>query len=541
MSFKPKPPRPMPEKLAELGDKLLQPDSPYRLVGEQLYEQYDEADYVDLYHAEGKPAISPVLLAFVTAFQYMENLSDRQAAEAVRMRLDWKYALHLPLDYGGFNYSVLSEFRDRVIRHQAEERLFERQLEQLDGLGLIKRRGRQRTDSLAVLTKVRDLNRLELVVETLRLAVRALVAADPVWTRATVPPTWEERYGRRCIAARLSKDERQTLASEVGQDGQWLLGRLQTTTSPVALRELPEVQTLSTVWDQQFEVQEGKVVFQTPGPYDGTTRIQTPHDSESRYSKKGDQSWVGDKLQVTETDDEGYPHLLSDIAMTSSVETDVAALEGIQGRLEARGLLPKEHLVDMGYISGANLASSQERGVDLIGPVPKAQSPQARMPDGITQDQFRVDQEANVAICPAGQTSNHGIQHSSGGTQFRFRKDVCQNCPFRSRCCSGKSGRTITISPHRHLLQAARARQETEDFKVFYRQHRGGVEGCLSAIVRGHGIRKKRYIGSAKGHLQAMFTGVAVNLRRSARWLAGQRPQVRRKGLGLVTETSEAT
>ncbi len=541
MSFKPKPPRPMPEKLAILGPKLLRPDSPYRLVGEQLYEQYDEADYVDLYHAEGKPAISPVLLSFVTAFQYMENLSDREAAEAVRVRLDWKYALHLPLDYAGFNFSVLSEFRDRVIEHQAEARVFDRLLEQLQALGLIKRRGRQRTDSLAVLTKVRDLNRLERVVETLRLAVRALLAVDPVWTRATVPPTWEERYGERCVATRLSEEERKTLESEVGQDGQWLLGRLQAKTTPAVLRELPEVQTLSTVWSQQFEVIEGQVVFQAPGPYDGTTRIQTPHDPEARYSKKGKQSWVGDKLQVTETDDEGYPHLITDITMTSSVETDAVALEGIQARLETRDLLPGEQLGDAAYISGPNLARSQKRGIDLIGPVPGAQSPQDRMPDGITQDQFRVDWEANVAICPAGQMSNKGIRHSSGGTQFRFRKAACKTCPLRSRCCSGTGGRTITISPHHHLLQAARARQETEDFKAVYRQHRGGVEGCLSALVRGHGMRKKRYIGQAKGHLQSLFTGVAVNLRRAARWLAEERPQVRRKGLGLVTVTSTAT
>ena len=541
MSFKPKPPRPMPKELAVLGPKLLRPDSPYRLVGEQVYEQYDEADYVDLYHAEGKPAISPVLLSFVTAFQYMENLSDREAAEAVRMRLDWKYALHLPLDYAGFNFSVLSEFRYRVIEHQAEARLFDCLLEQLQGLGLIKRRGRQRTDSLAVLTRVRDLNRLELVVETLRLAVRALLAVDPIWTRATVPPTWEERYGERCVASRLSKEERKTLESEVGQDGQWLLGRLQAETTPAVLRELPEVQTLSTVWSQQFEVIEGKVVYQAPGPYDGTTRVQTPHDPEARYSKKGKQSWVGDKLQVTETDDEGYPHLITDIAMTSSVKTDAVALEGIQARLEARDLLPEEQLGDAAYISGPNLARSQERGIDLIGPVPKGQSPQARMPDGCTQDQFRVDWEANVAICPAGQMSNKGIQHSSGGTQFRFRKAACQTCPLCSRCCSGTGGRTITISPYHDLLQAARARQETEDFKVVYRQHRGGVEGCLSALVRGHGMRKKRYIGQAKGHLQALFTGAAVNLRRSASWLAGKRPQSRHQGLGLTTVGSIAS
>jgi transposase len=534
MSFKPEPPRPMPEELARLGPRLLRPDSPYRLIGDQLYEQYDEADYVDLYHPEGKPAVSPVLLSFVTAFQYMEGLSDRAAAEAVRVRLDWKYALHLPLDYEGFDFSVLSEFRDRLIKHQAEARLFERLLDQLRDLGLIKRRGRQRSDSLAVLTKVRDLNRLELVVETLRLALRALLAEDPDWTRSTVPPTWEEQYGERCIAAKLSRDARKSLLAEVGQDGQWLLERLEEEAMPVALRQLPEVETLRTVWGQQFEVVEEKVVFRPPGPYDGASRIATPHDPEARYSKKGNQAWVGDKLQVTETDDEGYPHLVTDIAMTSSVETDIVALNGIQARLEDRELLPGEQLADSGYISGPNLARSQERGIDLIGRLPPAQSPQSRMPEGLTQGQFSIDWDTNTAICPAGHRSNKGIQHSSGGTQFRFKTATCGSCPLHSRCCSGKRGRTITISEYHDILQATRARQETEAFKAIYQQHRGGVEGCLSALVRAHGMRKKRYTGQAKGNLQALFTGAAANLRRAASWQAGKRPQVRHKGLGLA-------
>jgi transposase len=250
MSLKPQPPRPMPEETANVVGSLLPTDSPYKLVGDELYEQYNEADYVDLYHTEGKPGISPVDLAFVTAFQFMENLSDREAAEALRLRLNWKYALHLPLDYAGLNYSVLSEFRDRVIEHQAEARVFESVLKQLQTLGLIKRRGRQRTDSLAVLTKVRDLNRLERVVETLRLALQALLQEDPMWTRATVPPTWEERYATRCVAERLKEDERRVLAEEVGRNGQWLLERLQAETTPAALRQLPAVQVLATVWKQ---------------------------------------------------------------------------------------------------------------------------------------------------------------------------------------------------------------------------------------------------------------------------------------------------
>jgi transposase len=525
----------MPKDLAELGSKLLPPSSPYRLVGEQLYEQYDEAEFADLYHVEGKPGLSPVLLSFVTAFQYLEGLSDREAAAAVRLRLDWKYALHLPLDYAGFNYSVLSEYRDRVLAHQAEARLFDRLIEQLQGLGLIKQRGRQRTDSLAVLTKVRDLNRLERVCETLRLAVRALLGAAPAWTRSTVPPNWEERYGERCVATRLSEEQRQTLEHEVGSDGQWLLNRLHADMTSAVLQELPEVQVLKSVWSQQFEVVEGKIVYRAAGPYDGTAQIQTPHDPEARYSKKRNQGWIGDKLQVTETDDEDYPHLITDIATTSSVKADSTELKEIQARLEARDVLPGEHLVDAAYVSGPNLKHSQGLGVDLIGPVQGGQSPQGRKPDGITHEQFRVDREANVAICPAGQLSSKGSPHDNGGTQYRFRSNVCAACPLRDRCCNGPNGRTITLSLDHEILAAARARQETAEFKAIYRQHRGGVEGCLSVLARKYGLRVKRYIGQRKGHLQAVFTGVGVNLLRAASWLAKQRPQVRRKGLGLAT------
>lgn len=534
MSLKPHPPRDMPAELARIGAKLLPPESPYRLVGDQLYAKYRDEDYADLYPAEGQPGKSPVDLAFVTAFQYLEDLADRGAAEAVRLRLDWKYALHLPLDYAGFNFSVLSEYRDRLVKHAAEGRIFEKLLGDLQALGLLKRRGRQRTDSLAVLTRVRELTRLELVVETMRVAVRVLVAVEPEWTRATIPPTWEERYGERCVAERLSDSERTVLQTETGRDGQWLLERLAASTSPTGLKDLPEVQVLRSVWEQQYEVRDSTVVFRAPGPYDGATRIQSPHDPEARYSKKHDQEWIGHKLQVTETDDEDLPHLITDIAITSSVESDQHALGDIQNRQQARDVLPSERLADQGYVSGATLAASATLGEDLVGPAPGDQSPQARLPDGLPLDQFKVDAEQGCATCPGDQTTTTRSQSADGGWQFKFDKVICAACPLRPRCCMGQGGRTITLGPCHAELQAARERQQTAAFKACYRKHRGGVEGCLSALARGHGIRVNRYIGQAKNNLRALFVGVAVNLRRAARWLAGFRPQVRRTGLGLA-------
>ena len=98
MSLKPQPPRPIPPEMVAWGAKHLAADDPYKLIGDTLYEQYHDEDFVDLYHKEGRPGLSPVLLAFVTIFQNLENLPDRKAAEAVEINLKWKYALHLPFD-----------------------------------------------------------------------------------------------------------------------------------------------------------------------------------------------------------------------------------------------------------------------------------------------------------------------------------------------------------------------------------------------------------------------------------------------------------
>ena len=534
MCLKPQPSRPMPEDLARLGTILLPEDSPYRLIGEHLYAQYDNAAFADLYHAEGKPALPPVDLLFVLALQALEDIGDRAAADAVRLHLDWKYALHLPLDYVGFDFSVLSEFRARLLAHDASARLFDTLLTQLRNLGLLKRRGRQRSDSLAVLARLHLLTRIELVAETLRLAIRAVVEAEPAWAKATIPPAWEELYGQRLVAERLSEAERTRLQRETGRAGQWLLDRLADPAAPKALVSQDEVVTLRTVWGQQYEIREQQIVLRDLRGYDGTQQIQSPHDAEARWSKKGSTSWVGYKVQVSETDDDQMPHLITDIALTSSVQGDTSALGEIAARQAAREGLPGERYVDQAYVSGATLHASAERGEDLIGPAPTSDpSPQARLADGLTQAHFQIDLEARLASCPAG-ASALGRQHKDGTLRFVFEAERCGGCALRKRCCTGKGGRRLTISPGHAALVAARERQQTEAFKRAYRAHRGGVEGCLSALVRGHGIRVCRYIGRAKNELRALFVGAAVNLRRSARWLAGKRPQVRRQGLGLA-------
>ena len=325
---------------------------------------------------------------------------------------------------------------------------------------------------------------------------------------------------------RYSEQEWKEYETNIGNDGAWLLKRLRDGGAPAELQDLPEVQVLSTVWAQQFQEAQGQMVYKDLKKYDGHTQIQTPHDPEARYSRKRKFEWLGDKVQVTETDDEGYPYIITDIVATDSNQTDYEELPLIQARLIERQCKPGEHYVDAGYMSGPNLARSQDLKIDLIGPLPEVVTPQDLLPDGITQAQFQLDPIEKIATCPQGhQARNPSLVVNTWN--FHFPAKVCAVCPVRTRCCTGKAGRSVGMNIHYDLVQAARARQKTEAFKKDYHQHRSGVEGSLSALVRGHGMRVSRYTGQKKRNVQAIFTGCAADLKRTARWRAGERPQVR--------------
>jgi len=524
MSLKIQKPRPMPADTGAVGRIVLKEGSPYRLIGERLYAEFREEDFADLYPAEGQPGIAPVILAFVTVFQYMEKLADRQAAESLVMRIDWKYALHLPLEYPGFDYSVLSEFRDRLLKHKAEGCVFDQLVAKYEEMGLIKRRGRQRTDSMAELTNVKRLSRLELVVESLGLAVVAILKTDREWAEDLLPPSWENRYGERFTLEHVTEKDRKEYEAHVGSDGQWVLNHLVGEEVPAVLRELPEVQVLRTVWAQQFRQAQEKVVFEEKPVGDGHSIICTPHDPQARYSEKRGWAWIGGKIQVTETDDEDYPHLITDIVATSSTQTDYKALPDIQSRLAERGCSPAKQYVDNAYMGGSNLKNSISQEIDLIGPVYQNFTKQDKLPDGISIQQFEIDLEQGLATCPAGVEV---APKSRGAKQIRFYfpAETCISCPLHARCCLGSKGRSLGVSYEYPLLQAVRARQKTDAFLEDYHLHRSGVEGCISTLVRGTGARNSRYIGNSKRQLQALFSGSALNLKRAANWLAGNRPK----------------
>jgi Transposase DDE domain len=233
---------------------------------------------------------------------------------------------------------------------------------------------------------------------------------------------------------------------------------------------------------------------------------------------------------LTETCQAGHPHLITQVETTAATTHDVKMTEQIQDDLERRDLLPEMMLVDEGYVETDLLVSSQERGVDLLGPMPSSKSWQDRVEGAFDHTQFQIDWQRLVATCPDGKKSVHVTPRKTWrGTpnlSFVFSKDDCLPCELRTHCSRAKNvGRTLTIYPQKEYeaLKKARERQKTEAFQEAYGQ-RAGIEGTLSQGVCRLGLRRSRYLGLEKTHLQHMATAAAINLIRVYDWLSGERP-----------------
>ena len=240
MSLQPQPAYVIPDETRRVAHAAFPKGALCLRLVEALGQLYLDEQFAALFPTRGQPAASPARLALVLVLQYVEGLSDRQAADTVRGHIDWKYALGLELTDPGFDHTVLSEFRARLVTKDADRLLLDTLLDRLRKLGLLKQRGRQRTDSTYVLAAVRTLNRLERVGETMRAALNELAVVASDWLRKLAPPQWYERYAKRVENYALPKSDaaRQELASVIASDGEELLAAIDAATDQPILAQV---------------------------------------------------------------------------------------------------------------------------------------------------------------------------------------------------------------------------------------------------------------------------------------------------------------
>lgn len=549
MSLRPTDVCPVPEETARVARAAFPRGNIYMRMRDELGVFYNDERFAPLFPPRGQPAEAPWRLALISVMQYAEGLSDEQTVRAVAGRIDWKYALGLELTAPSFDASVLSEFRTRLAQAGAEAQLLDAMLERFRALGLVRARGRQRTDSTHILMAARWMNRLECVTETVRHTLNVLATVAPEWLRPRLQGAWVERYGRRADDYHLPKGEaaREALAAQIGADGFTLLHAVDAADAPTWLREVPAVEVLRQIWAQQYEAIEspagsaeapeaekaGKTAVQTvrwranADLPPAAEMINSPYELEARYSTKRNDKWTGYKVHFTETCDDDGPHVITNVETTPATTPDFAEVSVIHETLVDKQLPPAEHLLDAGYVDSDSMVESErDHQITIVGPAPVNNSWQERAGEGFSLDHFVVDWDQRCVMCPRGQRSTKWTQtHDSTRNaviNIRFPRRVCVACADHARCTTSPRGREITIRPREQYeyLRAARERQKTEAFKALYDQ-RAGVEGLLSEGLRVCDLRKARYIGLAKTHLQHVLTGAAISLHRVFDWLEG--------------------
>jgi transposase len=541
-------------------------------IRDQLGQWLDDEAFAAAFGTRGKPGWSPSRLALVTVLQRAENLTDRQAADAVRVRLDWKYLLGLPAGDPGFDHTVLPEFRGKVTEAGLEQAVLDALLERLAAGGLVKAGGKQRTDSTHVVAAVAALSRLELAGESVRAVLEALAAAHPDWLAQRICVSdFARRYGTPMTSWRppASEARRKELAIAYARDGYALLEAVYDSSSPAWLRELPAVEVLRRVLLQNYTrtiTGNGKEVIKRrekepegDGLPPGHLRIASPYDTDARWGVKREEFRLGYKLHVTETCDDPppcsccpgrpasrpaggrddgpgrsraggrehgrgcaqavFPNLITNVATTDATVTDNQMTGAVHDGLAARHLAPGRHYLDSGYLSAAVVVAALTAwGVALIGPLLADTSAQARAGHGYARADFTVDYDTMTVTCPQGKTSASWTpctQKGQAAAVATFSVSDCGPCPARSLCtASGRNRRQLTVLP-RDLADAqaaARAAEKTIPFQADYAR-RAGVEGTMHQAAS-HGARRARYRGLPKTRLDHVYMATALSLLR---------------------------
>ena len=524
----------VPPDTARIARAALRDPNPYLQLRDFLGSVFDDEMFANLFPERGQPAAAPWSLALVTIMQFAEGLSDREASEAVRTRIDWKYLLGLELIDPGVHYSILSRFRDRLIDGHAEMQLLERLLDKCKLLGLLRAGSDARTDSTHILSSVRKLNRNELVGETLRAAFNVLSNVDPRWVMANMDGSWYLKYARRFGYPReiLSQEALEASAEEIGRDGTALLENIWREGAPEYLRSLPAVQTLRQCWIAQFWMDNGVLRWRHAGNLPpAPNRIDSPYDTEARYCVKRSTEWVGYKIHLTEMCSPGSPHLITNVETTNAHSPDAAHVARCQDELASRGLLPSRQFVDGSYM-GSQIALESRRlhNVELIGPV-KQNWHHAQVESGFDLSAFKIDWDGQFAICPQGKKST-GWWSATGHTgrvsvHTKFSRSDCAKCSVNQLCTKNgtKNPRKLAFLPREEheWLASSRIEQRTPEWKQLYNR-RAGIESTISQGVRSVGMRRSRYRGLSKTHLQSVAVACAINLQRLSDFWAGDLP-----------------
>jgi transposase len=251
--------QPIPKDTVRAVSAVIGKGNVYRAIGDQGNLLFTDVNPADLDASGGKSQGLTATLAILTIFQFAEDLPDRRTAEALHSRMDWKYALHLPMNNPALDIRVLCNFRSYLLHNPKASQTMQNLITCLAKTGLFGNKSEQQVNVSEILARVCFISRLEDVMESMLLVLEALAAYKPELLRENASPLWYERYDRRHIPFRIpgTPQEQEGLVQAIGVDASYLM-EIMTGCGKLGFQLIPEERRLQQLLNKQYENRAGK-------------------------------------------------------------------------------------------------------------------------------------------------------------------------------------------------------------------------------------------------------------------------------------------
>lgn len=512
-------------------EQLIPKDSFYRKFKEIIWPLITDGQFESMYcKNNGRPPISPSLLAMATILQHYRDLSDREMERACMFDIEIKYALGLQLDERPFDHSSLGDFRKRLLENGKEKETFDRILAHLVNSGLIRKDEIQRIDATHVLADVAIPTMVTLVKKGIYELLKPVAKRHKAVHARLATAINLEEYSKKNVnhdaPGRLDIENRKQKLVEVVTDARSVLGEVGKIKGDEILTR--RVDMLKRILQENITEDETG----TPKERDYKEKPQdimvSPVDPDARYGAKSNtKRFTGYKANITETVESRF---ITNIKPMRGNRHDGSNMVEAVVEQKQHGLQPAKLIGDTAYGDGIARKVLQKEGVNVVAPLKEKNG---RSKAVYPKSMFCYDEVNNLLTCPAGVTTKQSYwDRQKEIRMFHFPMTECGKCPRKAECTNSRDGRrTVGISKVNKELREAEIYNRTDQFKEDMKL-RQAVEGKLSELVRYHGMRRAKYRGLKKVGLQCYFAAVAVNIKR---WVKLELEKLKPKRAAVVT------
>jgi transposase len=495
-------------------NQLIPKNSFFRRFRETVGPLITDEMFKDLYCGNnGRPPISPSLLAKAMLLQYHMNLSDREIERSCQFDLEVKFALGLRIDERPFDHSSLGDFRERLLKSGREKEIFDQIVGVLVQKKLISKTEIQRIDATHIIADIALPHTVGMVKKGTFEILKKLKTHQPKIYKKLSQRLDPEDYCSNRInddgPGRFSMEKRAERLVRYVEDARFILNEVKGLKDQSNIAE--SVQVLKTILQENVEDTPAGNIAEIDPKRKPTNRMVSPIDVDARAGAKSKfKKFIGYKASITQ---EVKNQFITNVDVMSGNRRDgEPTVDLIEEQILKHGLLPKKLVGDSAYGDGIWRRDLHNYGSQLIAPF-KDKNPRTKAV--FPKSDFKINRKNNTLTCPKGVVAHpHFYDSQKFSMSFHFPMSICRKCEWQSKCTKAREGRrTVKIFDWQEQTNESLKYNLTDGFKQDMKL-RQPIEGKFSEMKRIHGLVRTKYRGIKKVGLQCYFTAALMNVKR---------------------------